>query len=84
MSFEFLLVDNYTHVVSKTSLTVSFAIFNNLTCDILLSQNELKDDKYVYSSRPYTLLNDQLQHWNAEAERYKLLTDSLQVKLFCA
>lgn len=41
-------------------------------------QNELKDDKYVYSSRPYTLLNDQLQHWNAEAERYKLLTDSLQ------
>lgn len=38
----------------------------------------------MFSSRPYTLLNDQLQHWNAEAERYKLLTDALQVKLFCA
>uniref|UniRef100_A0A5B7BKN1 E3 ubiquitin protein ligase n=1 Tax=Davidia involucrata TaxID=16924 RepID=A0A5B7BKN1_DAVIN len=41
-------------------------------------QNELKDDKYVYSSRPYTLLNDQLQLWNTEVERYKALTDSLQ------
>ncbi|XP_059665044.1 E3 ubiquitin-protein ligase BRE1-like 2 isoform X2 [Cornus florida] len=41
-------------------------------------QNELKDDKYVYSSRPYNLLTDQLQHWNAEVERYKALTDSLQ------
>ncbi|KAK9273851.1 hypothetical protein L1049_018663 [Liquidambar formosana] len=41
-------------------------------------QNEFKDDKHVLSSRPYTLLNDQLQHWNAEAERYKALADSLQ------
>ncbi|KAL2557128.1 E3 ubiquitin-protein ligase [Forsythia ovata] len=41
-------------------------------------QNELKEDKYVYSSRPYTLLSDQLQHWNAEAERYKVVTESLQ------
>ncbi|XP_022890676.1 E3 ubiquitin-protein ligase BRE1-like 2 isoform X4 [Olea europaea var. sylvestris] len=41
-------------------------------------QNELKEDKYVLSSRPYTLLTDQLQHWNAEAERYKMATESLQ------
>lgn len=41
-------------------------------------QNELKDDKYVYSSRPYAILNDQLQHWNAEVERFRVLTDSLQ------
>ncbi|KAK6937028.1 hypothetical protein RJ641_034058 [Dillenia turbinata] len=42
------------------------------------TKNELNDEKYVRSSRPYTLLNDQLQHWTAEAERYKMLTDSLQ------
>ncbi|XP_059429863.1 E3 ubiquitin-protein ligase BRE1-like 2 isoform X2 [Corylus avellana] len=41
-------------------------------------QNELNDDKYVRSSRLYSLLNDQLQHWNTEVERYKVLTDSLQ------
>ncbi|XP_077240995.1 histone mono-ubiquitination 2 isoform X2 [Tasmannia lanceolata] len=41
-------------------------------------QNELEDDKYVVSSGPYTLLSDQLQHLNAEVERYKGLTDSLQ------
>ncbi|CAL5437774.1 unnamed protein product [Camellia sinensis] len=41
-------------------------------------QDELKDEKYVYSSRLYTLLNDQLQHWNNQVERYKGLTDSLQ------
>ncbi|KAG2675137.1 hypothetical protein I3760_13G171400 [Carya illinoinensis] len=41
-------------------------------------QNELKDEKYVLSSRLYSLRNDQLQHWNAEVERYKVLTDSLQ------
>ncbi|KAF8010452.1 hypothetical protein BT93_J1170 [Corymbia citriodora subsp. variegata] len=41
-------------------------------------QNELKDEKYVLSSRFYTLVNDQLQHFNAEVERYKALTDSLQ------
>ncbi|CAN4089766.1 unnamed protein product [Withania somnifera] len=41
-------------------------------------QNELKDDKYVSSSRAYTLCNDQLHHWNSEAERYKALVDSLQ------
>ncbi|XP_057785578.1 E3 ubiquitin-protein ligase BRE1-like 2 [Salvia miltiorrhiza] len=43
-------------------------------------QNELKEDKYVYTSRPYCLLNDQFQHWNAEAERYKNLTESLQAE----
>lgn len=42
-------------------------------------QNELKDDRYVHSSRAYTLCNDQLHHWNSEAERYKALADSLQV-----
>ncbi|KAH6829801.1 histone mono-ubiquitination 2 [Perilla frutescens var. hirtella] len=43
-------------------------------------QNELKEDKYVHTSRPYSLLNDQFQHWNAEAERYKILTESLQAE----
>ncbi|KAL6200759.1 hypothetical protein ACLB2K_030540 [Fragaria x ananassa] len=41
-------------------------------------QIEVKDEKYVHSSRLYTMLNDQLQHWNAEVERYKALTGSLQ------
>ncbi|KAG9459862.1 hypothetical protein H6P81_004370 [Aristolochia fimbriata] len=41
-------------------------------------QNELEDEKYVTSSKPYTLLNDHLQHLNSELERYKGLTDSLQ------
>ncbi|XP_050158816.1 E3 ubiquitin-protein ligase BRE1-like 2 isoform X2 [Malus sylvestris] len=41
-------------------------------------QDEVKDDKYVLSSRLYSMLNDQLQHWNAELDRYKALTDSLQ------
>lgn len=50
----------------------------NLSKQLQDLQNELKEDKYVISSRPYTLLNDQLQHWNAEGERYKTLADSLQ------
>ncbi|XP_057441705.1 E3 ubiquitin-protein ligase BRE1-like 2 isoform X2 [Lotus japonicus] len=41
-------------------------------------QNELNDDKYVRSSRIYSLANDQLQHWMAELNRYKMLTESLQ------
>lgn len=41
-------------------------------------ENEMKDDKYIHSSRPYVLLNDQLLHYNAEVERYKALTDTLQ------
>ncbi|KAK4440456.1 E3 ubiquitin-protein ligase BRE1-like 2 [Sesamum alatum] len=43
-------------------------------------QNEMKEDKYVYQSRPYSLVNDQFQHWNAEAARYKNLTESLQAE----
>ncbi|XP_073272668.1 E3 ubiquitin-protein ligase BRE1-like 2 isoform X2 [Primulina huaijiensis] len=43
-------------------------------------QNELKEDKYLYVSRPYSLLNDQFQHWNSEAERYKAMTDYLQAE----
>ncbi|KAI4308406.1 hypothetical protein L6164_031486 [Bauhinia variegata] len=42
--------------------------------------NELNDDKYVRSSRIYSLVNDQLQHWNTELERYKALTESLQAE----
>ncbi|PPS04684.1 hypothetical protein GOBAR_AA15980 [Gossypium barbadense] len=45
-------------------------------------QNELKDDKFIQSSRLYTLLNDQLQHWNAEMEQYKALIDALQTDRF--
>lgn len=41
-------------------------------------QNELKDEKYIHLSRLYSLRNDQLQHWNAEVEHFKALTDSLQ------
>lgn len=43
-------------------------------------QDELKDEKYVYASRPYSLANEQFQHWNAEAERYKILTEPLQAE----
>lgn len=42
-------------------------------------QNELKDCKYIYTSRPYTLLNDQLPYWKSEVERFRSLIDSLQV-----
>lgn len=55
-------------------------------CNLVLSkqlqdlQDELKDEKHVYSSRLYTLLNDQLLHWNNQVERYKGLTDSLQAE----
>ncbi|KAL8151108.1 hypothetical protein V2J09_020916 [Rumex salicifolius] len=41
-------------------------------------QKEIKDDKFVYSCRLFTLLKDQLHHWKVEVERYKALTDSLQ------
>ncbi|XP_038700369.1 E3 ubiquitin-protein ligase BRE1-like 2 isoform X2 [Tripterygium wilfordii] len=44
-------------------------------------QDELKDDKHVRSSRLYSLVTDQLQHWNAEVERYKAQTDSLQADM---
>ncbi|THU49235.1 hypothetical protein C4D60_Mb06t07410 [Musa balbisiana] len=42
-------------------------------------QSQLKDENYVVTSKPYTLLNDQLQHLNAELIRYKGLIESLQV-----
>ncbi|KAI3822910.1 hypothetical protein L1987_10511 [Smallanthus sonchifolius] len=42
-------------------------------------QNELTDCKYIYTSRPYTLLNDQLPYWESEVERFRALVDSLQV-----
>ncbi|KAG9155694.1 hypothetical protein Leryth_003973 [Lithospermum erythrorhizon] len=41
-------------------------------------QTELKEDKHIHSSRPYTLVRDQLHHWQAEAERYRVSTGSLQ------
>ncbi|KAJ0987534.1 hypothetical protein J5N97_005890 [Dioscorea zingiberensis] len=41
-------------------------------------QNELKDDKYILSSRPYILLSDQVKHLNLELERYRGLIESLQ------
>ncbi|KAK8697438.1 hypothetical protein V6N13_113587 [Hibiscus sabdariffa] len=52
-----------------------YLIFSKQLKDL---QNELKDDKFIQSSRLYTLLNDQLQHWNAEMEQYKALSDALQ------
>ncbi|KAK1429082.1 hypothetical protein QVD17_11282 [Tagetes erecta] len=42
-------------------------------------QNELTDFKYIYTSRPYTLLNDQVPYWESEVERFRALVDSLQV-----
>ncbi|XP_020100122.1 E3 ubiquitin-protein ligase BRE1-like 2 isoform X2 [Ananas comosus] len=41
-------------------------------------QSQLKDDKYVILSKPYSLLDDQLHHLTAELERYKGLTEFLQ------
>ncbi|KAJ8635964.1 hypothetical protein MRB53_010231 [Persea americana] len=43
-------------------------------------QNEMENDKYVVLSKPYSLLSDQLQRLNAELERYRGLSDSLQVE----
>lgn len=41
-------------------------------------QNELNDCKYIYTSRPYTILNDQLPYLKSEVERFRVLVDSLQ------
>ncbi|GFZ20784.1 histone mono-ubiquitination 2 [Actinidia rufa] len=41
-------------------------------------QEELKDEKYIYSSCQYSLMKDQLQHWDTQVERYKGTIDSLQ------
>ncbi|VAH68736.1 unnamed protein product [Triticum turgidum subsp. durum] len=39
---------------------------------------QLKDDNYIFTSKPYTILSDQLHHLNAEIERYKGLVEVLQ------
>ncbi|KAL4591351.1 hypothetical protein LXL04_004310 [Taraxacum kok-saghyz] len=44
-------------------------------------QNEVKDNKYIYTSRPYTLLNDQLPYWKSEVERFRTVIDSLQANI---
>uniref|UniRef100_A0A803LUS6 E3 ubiquitin protein ligase n=1 Tax=Chenopodium quinoa TaxID=63459 RepID=A0A803LUS6_CHEQI len=62
----------------EISLGTLATLFSNLELAILSFQKEMKDDKYVCSSRLYTLVNDQLHHWKAEVTRYKTLTDSLQ------
>ncbi|VAH68737.1 unnamed protein product [Triticum turgidum subsp. durum] len=41
-------------------------------------QAQLKDDNYIFTSKPYTILSDQLHHLNAEIERYKGLVEVLQ------
>ncbi|XP_042427952.1 E3 ubiquitin-protein ligase BRE1-like 2 [Zingiber officinale] len=41
-------------------------------------QSQLKDENYVISSKQYSLINDQLQHLNAELARYKSLIESFQ------
>ncbi|XP_078155024.1 histone mono-ubiquitination 2 isoform X2 [Carex rostrata] len=41
-------------------------------------QEQLKDDKYVTSSKLYILLEDRLRHINTELERYKGIVNSLQ------
>nr|CDM86286.1 unnamed protein product [Triticum aestivum] len=41
-------------------------------------QGQLKDDNYIFTSKPYTILSDQLHHLNAEIQRYKGLVDVLQ------
>ncbi|XP_047079963.1 E3 ubiquitin-protein ligase BRE1-like 2 [Lolium rigidum] len=41
-------------------------------------QGQLKDEKYIFTSKPYTILSDQLHHLNAEIERYKGLVEVLQ------
>ncbi|KAG8092228.1 hypothetical protein GUJ93_ZPchr0012g19682 [Zizania palustris] len=41
-------------------------------------QDQLKDEKYIFMSKPYTILSDQLHHLNAEIERHKGLVEVLQ------
>uniref|UniRef100_A0A0A9CQW2 E3 ubiquitin protein ligase n=1 Tax=Arundo donax TaxID=35708 RepID=A0A0A9CQW2_ARUDO len=41
-------------------------------------EGQLKDENYVFVSKPYAILNDQLQHLNAEIERYRGLVEMLQ------
>ncbi|XP_047325610.1 E3 ubiquitin-protein ligase BRE1-like 2 [Impatiens glandulifera] len=69
-------------VVSDRSSELQDAQEYNVVLSKQLQELEdvLKDDKYIFSSRLYTLMSDQLQHWNAQAQRYRALTDSLQVE----
>uniref|UniRef100_J3N3Z7 E3 ubiquitin protein ligase n=2 Tax=Oryza brachyantha TaxID=4533 RepID=J3N3Z7_ORYBR len=41
-------------------------------------QDQLKDENYIFMSKPYTILNDQLNHLNAEVERHRGLVEVLQ------
>lgn len=41
-------------------------------------QGQLKDDNYIFTSKPYTILSDQLRHLNTEIERYRGLVEVLQ------
>ncbi|KAJ3673078.1 hypothetical protein LUZ60_006452 [Juncus effusus] len=43
-------------------------------------QEQLKDDKYVTSSKLYILLEDRLRHINVELEKYKGLFNSMQTE----
>ncbi len=45
-------------------------------------QDQLKDENYIVTSKPYTILSDQLHHLNAEIERYRGLVEVLQVCCF--
>jgi hypothetical protein len=45
----------------------------------LCMQGQLKDENYVLVSKPYAILNDQLQNLNAEIERCRGLVEVLQV-----
>ncbi|KAL0925763.1 hypothetical protein M5K25_004133 [Dendrobium thyrsiflorum] len=67
-------------LASNRDLELQEAREDNLTLSKQLEdlENQLKDDKYVLHSKPYTLLKDQLQHLNVEIERYKGLIEPLQ------
>uniref|UniRef100_A0A0D9XML1 E3 ubiquitin protein ligase n=1 Tax=Leersia perrieri TaxID=77586 RepID=A0A0D9XML1_9ORYZ len=53
---------------------------DNLTLSKQLEdiQDQLKDENYIVTSKPYMILSDQLHHLNAEIERYKGLVEVLQ------
>ncbi|VAH84700.1 unnamed protein product [Triticum turgidum subsp. durum] len=42
------------------------------------AKGQLKDDNYIFTSKPYTILSDQIHHLNTEIERYKGLVEVLQ------
>jgi len=45
----------------------------------LCMQGQLKDENYILVSKPYIILNDQLQNLHAEIERCRGLVEVLQV-----